>query len=52
MTCLAHNRLTAPVVYYNADAGERAQRVFQYILERGVAFISGLQPSDEPNVRA
>ena len=39
-----------PVVYLNAEAGETAQQVFQYILERAVAFVNDARPVDAEGV--
>lgn len=39
-----------PVVYLNAEAGETAQQVFQYILERAVAFVNDARPVDTEGV--
>ena len=45
MEFVVHSHCYAePVVYFNAEQGEMAQNVFQYILERGVAFIENVQP--------
>ena len=40
-----------PVVYLNAEAGERAQQVFHYILERAVDFVNDLRPAEAQPVR-